>query len=552
MPGGTEVLVIDDDPWIRVLVERLLQSRGHRVRTAEDGAGAFAAIQGGFSGVIVLDVNLPDVDGSQLLRQLRTLAPEIPVILLTGQASTDLALDSIREGAFDFVEKVQLAQRLPVAVEHASRQLESASQASFAGIVARSSAMRAVFRAVQNAVASRVPVLVRGESGTGKELIARALHANGPRRDGPFVAINCAGIPDSLLEAELFGYERGAFTGATARKLGRFDLARQGTLFLDEIGDMPLGLQPKLLRVLQEGEFTRLGGVETLQADVRVVSATHRDLEEAVAAGRFREDLYYRLSVYTIALPPLRERHGDTIELARHFVRVCAAREGKPVIDLDPRVIELLQSYRFPGNVRELENLLAHAVVAARGPVLGIADLPPAFLRAVAAERRRPAREGDFEDSGSRPRPVLPEEPTSPDFRELERGMREATTREMHGADVAAGPRALPPMPPAPPPASPPAPPPAGLASGAPGPPTAAPAMPTPPASASAPASTESAAAGQVEAAPFPTLREVSRNHVSEALRVSAGNKAEAARLLGISRMTLYRMLKELELASDG
>jgi two-component system response regulator AtoC len=477
-----DVLVIDDDPWIRVLVERLLGARGYRVRSVADGTNALAVLREGFAGVVVLDVQLPDIDGTKLLRQIRLVAPEMPVILLTGQASTDLALDSIRDGAFDFVDKVQLAARLPDAVDHARTLVESAAQsAPFAGIVSRSAAMRGVFRSVQSALPSRVPVLIRGESGTGKELMARALHVNGPRRDGPFIAVNCAGIPDNLLEAELFGYEKGAFTGATARKLGRFDMARRGTLFLDEIGDMPLGLQPKLLRVLQEGEFVRLGGVETLTADVRVVSATHRALEEAVAVGRFREDLYYRLSVYTVNLPPLRDRAGDIPELARHFVRVCAAREGKPVVDLDPRVLELLSSYPFPGNVRELENLLAHAVVAARGTVLGIADLPQPFLRAVALERRRPSAHDEGEGE-----PLLHLEPT----------------------------RTPPPEP---------------------FEPARAPAYePRPP---------EPRATGR----PFPTLREVSRLHVMEALRVAGGNKAEAARLLGVSRMTLYRTLSDLE-----
>ncbi|MES2638009.1 MAG: sigma-54 dependent transcriptional regulator [Myxococcota bacterium] len=489
---GRDVLVIDDDPWIRVLVERLLGARGYAVRSVADGAGALAALNDGFEGVVVLDVNLPDIDGTRLLRQIRLAAPDMPVILLTGQASTDLALDSIRDGAFDFVDKVQLAARLPDAVDHARLQLESAAQsAPFAGIVARSASMRGVFRAVQSALPSRVPVLIRGDSGTGKELIARALHVNGPRRDGPFVAVNCAGIPDNLLEAELFGYEKGAFTGATARKLGRFDMARRGTLFLDEIGDMPMGLQPKLLRVLQEGEFVRLGGVETLSADVRVVSATHRDLEEAVAAGRFREDLYYRLSVYTVNLPPLRDRAGDIPELARHFVRVCAAREGKPVFDLDPRVMELLCSYRFPGNVRELENLLAHAVVAARGTLLGIADLPQPFLRAVALERRKPVAHDDPHDldvdARPEPRVLPPEEPPAHPIVEV----------PAHEPPEIARPTVVR----------------AGV--------------------------------------PFPTLREVSRQHVVDALRVAAGNKAEAARLLGVSRMTLYRTLKELEVPVD-
>ncbi len=475
-----DVLVIDDDPWIRMLIERLLGARGYRVRAVEDGAGARAAIRG-FIGVVVLDVNLPDADGSVLLKELRVLAPDAPIILLTGRPSTDLALASIQEGAFDFVDKVQVAERLPEAVDAARRQLEASATASFTGIIARSAAMRGVFRSLEHALPSRVPVLIRGDSGTGKELIARALHANGPRRDGPFVAINCAGIPDTLLEAELFGYERGAFTGATARKLGRFDLARGGTLFLDEIGDMPLALQPKLLRVLQEGEFARLGGVETLKTDVRVVSATHRALEDAVAAGRFREDLYYRLSVYTIGLPPLRDRTGDIPDLARHFVRTAATREGKTVADLEPRVLELLESYRFPGNVRELENLLAHAVVAARGPVLRLIDLPTTFLRAVSAERRvAETRTPDPEQAPVRVDPMLP---------------------------PAAEAQAPAPERPFPTPSTPPAP--------------------------------------TGEAIPFPTLRALQHLHVAEAMRRAGGNKVLASKMLGVSRMTLYRLLEE-------
>jgi DNA-binding NtrC family response regulator len=546
--AGQRVLVIDDDPWIRVLVERLLGTRGYEVVSAADGAGARAALAEGFDGVVVLDVNLPDVDGSQLLRQLRVAAPDMPVILLTGQASTDLALDSIREGAFDFLEKTQLTSRLPAAVDAAHQtRANSTASSSFAGIVARSPAMRAVFRAVQSALPSRVPVLVRGESGTGKELIARALHAEGPRRREPFVAINCAGFPDNLLEAELFGYERGAFTGATARKLGRFDLARRGTLFLDEIGDMPLGLQSKLLRVLQEGEFVRLGGVETIVADVRIISATHRDLEAAVAAGRFREDLYYRLSVYTVHLPPLRERTGDVAELARHFVRAFAAREGKAVTDLDPRVLELLDSYRFPGNVRELENLLAHAMVTTRGPVLGIADLPQAFLRAVALERRRPeAATAEPAPARIDPPLLVSETPprailaaSAPAELRLPRDETRAPVEEpsfpredMRAADL-----------PSP-----------DLAAPGEGPTAASAAGPWAPDARLPDARLPDPRAAEIRvpepARAFPTLREMERRHVDDALRVSAGNKTEAARLLGVSRMRLYRMLRDLGLAT--
>jgi len=388
-----QVLLIDDDPAIQVLVDRMLGKEAFQVTGVGTGADAMRRVAGGFDGVVLLDLGLPDCSGADLLPKLLTAAPTAPVIVLTGRGTTDLALDSLQRGAFDFIDKSQLARRLVPAVHAASERAAPARGGDrrgdpFQEIVTRSQAMREVFRVLKNALPSKIPILVLGESGTGKELIAQAIHHGGPRSGGPLVAVNCAGIPENLLEAELFGFEKGAFTGASQRKPGRFDQARGGTLFLDEIGELPMSVQAKLLRVLQEGEYQRLGGVETLKADVRIVSATHRDLVAEVQKSCFREDLYYRLAVFTIELPPLRERHGDVALLVDFFLRRATAREGKRVRAVDPMALDLLSGFSFPGNVRQLENLLSFAVVNCQGPVLSMADLPRSFLRAAAHERR--------------------------------------------------------------------------------------------------------------------------------------------------------------------
>ncbi len=474
----SSVLVVDDDATTRLLVGRRLEAAGFEVALASTGAQALEVVREGFNGVIVLDLMLPDRDGRQLLPILRERCPDNPVIILTGHGTADAALDSLREGAFDFLDKATLAERLLPTVKRASETTSGAQGSGEAGpdlilegIVARSPEMRAVSRSLQNALNSRVPVMIRGESGTGKELIAKAIHDHGPRRDGPFVAINCAAIPESLLEAELFGHERGAFTGAVGRKRGRFELARGGTLMLDEIGEMEPRIQAKLLRVLQNGEFQRLGGTETLIADVRIISATHRDLEAEVEAGRFREDLYYRMAVFSIHLPALRERTGDIALLVDHFLQDSARREGRVIEGIDPLARELLESYSFPGNVRELQNVLAYAVVSARGPTVSVSDLPVAFLRAVTMERHRAVR--------------VDQPPV-----ELGTGMAP-------GAALA------------------------------------------PLVEAALEVATEVGGADEV----FPTLAEVEGRHIAQALERAEGNKARAARMLGISRATLYRKL---------
>ncbi|NOY27951.1 MAG: sigma-54-dependent Fis family transcriptional regulator [Oligoflexia bacterium] len=467
-----QVLVVDDDATTRLLVGRRLERSGFGVQTASTAADALAAVQNGFRGVIVLDLMLPDRDGRELLPELRDLQPDNPVVILTSHGTADAALDSLSEGAFDFLDKATLAERLLPTVRSAAETLradgvdaDGNSDYGFKGIIARSPEMRAVRRSLENALESRVPVMIRGESGTGKELIARAVHDNGPRRGGPFVAVNCAAIPENLLEAELFGYERGAFTGAVGRKQGRFELAQGGTLMLDEIGELHPHLQAKLLRVLQNGEYQRLGGTQTLIADVRIISATHRVLETEVEAGRFREDLYYRMAVFTVQLPPLRERTGDLPLLIRYFLTAAAEREGKKLVGVDPLARELLESYSYPGNVRELQNVIAYAAVSARGSVVAMSDLPVSFLRAVSMERRKAGQ---------------------------------------NHANMVVD-------------------------------------------SSESSAKTASMAPVQHESVLFPTLARVEQQHVQRALERAGGNKAAAARLLGISRMTLYRKLEAID-----
>jgi two-component system response regulator AtoC len=480
------VLLVDDDPLVCALMHELLTHAGCSVESVGTGGEAIARVKQGFRGVMVLDVLLPDVDGTVVFEAVKRESADVPVVFLTGYGTTDVALSTIQSGAFDFMDKAHVTDRLAEVVETAFGSLVERPAATapgvddprpFAPIITRSPEMRAVFRSLDNALDSKVTVLIRGESGTGKELIATGIHAHGPRRDGPFITVNCASIPETLLEAELFGYERGAFTGAHARKLGRFEMAHRGTLFLDEIGELQPALQAKLLRVIQERSFQRLGGLQTLQSDVRILSATNRDLEEEVAAGRFREDLYYRLAVFTVHLPPLRDRTGDVPLLVTHFVGDVARREEKQVPQVDARAMELLASYRWPGNVRELENVISYAVVTAKASVLTIADLPPHFLRAVALARHGAAADGARGGAEA----------------EAATYHADSGSGSVHLGDLA---RVAPPL--------------------------------------------------RVDHQRFPTLAEVETQHIRAALAMAGQNKSRAASLLGISRTTLYRKLEEL------
>ena len=383
------ILIIDDEPVLTRLLDYNLSKHGFRVRSAHTGREGLAIVeQESFDGVILLDLRLPDENGLELVEPLIGANPTNRIIMMTAHGSIDAAVEATRKGAYDFLSKTDdLTGRLVVAVKNAFRDREMtqrvstyedevAGRGAFAQFVARSPQMRRVFDITAHTLDSRVTVLVTGESGTGKELVARALHLGGPRRAGPFVAVNCAGIPDSLLESELFGHERGAFTGAVAAKKGKFEAADGGTLFLDEIGEMPMHLQAKLLRVLQDRRIERLGGNQQREVDVRIISATHRNLNKMVEEGTLREDLFYRLSVFPIHLPPLREREGDVPLLADHFLRKYAAEEGKPITGIAPLAMRTLELHQYPGNVRELENIISRGVVVANGPRLTLTDLP--------------------------------------------------------------------------------------------------------------------------------------------------------------------------------
>jgi DNA-binding NtrC family response regulator len=378
-----EILIVDDyEQLVKFLSERLT-SEGYIVHTASRGKDALAIIESGFFGPCLVDVRLPDIGGLELLDQIKKVNPNIPVIFITAHATIDLAIEATKKGAFDFIAKgSDLLKRLNVAVKNAMERLQMQEQlvslqkklggaeGKFEDFITASPKMEAILGTLDAVVNSAVTVLIEGESGTGKELVARGIHARGSRRDKPFVAVNCAGIPETLLESEMFGYEKGAFTGALTRKQGKFEVANGGTLFLDEVGELSKVLQAKLLRVLQDNTFERVGGNEPIRVDVRVIAATNRDLREEVKKGNFREDLYYRLSAFPVRLLPLRERPEDIPILAQHFLRKFAQEEGKEVVGFEPSAMTLLREYSFPGNVRELQNIVRHAVLLARGNVL--------------------------------------------------------------------------------------------------------------------------------------------------------------------------------------
>ncbi|HUF22967.1 MAG TPA: sigma-54 dependent transcriptional regulator [Vicinamibacterales bacterium] len=378
---SSTVLLVEDKDSLRTMLRLALERDGHTVIEAVDERSARAALAGKLPGVVLSDLKLPDGDGFGVLRAAKELDAALPVIVMTAYGRIEDAVAAMREGALDFLPKPVDPDHLALIVARALEQRrlvteniilrdELAQRRGAPQIVGEAESLRRVQTALHRAAETDTTVLLEGESGTGKELFARTLHALGSRAEAPFVAINCAAIPENLLESELFGYEKGAFTGANARKPGKFELAHTGTLFLDEIGDLPLNLQAKLLRALEERRFERLGGTASIQVDVRLVTATNRGLKAAVGARRFREDLYFRLSVFPITIPPLRERREDIGLLARFFVeRVCRDMK-KPVLGITPAALEALEQYHWPGNVRELQNCLERAVILSDGDLL--------------------------------------------------------------------------------------------------------------------------------------------------------------------------------------
>jgi two-component system, NtrC family, response regulator AtoC len=389
------VLIADDEINIRRVLEAILKRDGYDVVTAANGEEALARMGRGIHTVIT-DLKMPGIDGMTLLRRLSVDHPDVPVVMITAHGSVENAVEAVKLGAFDYVEKPfdqeQIRQIVAKALKtHAlSRRDPSPEEAGTRGrfrLVGDSSAIRQIFAIIEKVANTPSTVLITGESGTGKELIARALHENSSRHEGPFIKINCAAIPKTLMESELFGYEKGAFTGAVGAKPGRFELAHGGTLFLDEIGEIPVEMQVKLLRVLQESEFERVGGIKTIKVDVRLVTATNRDLAAEIATGGFREDLYYRLNVVPIHLPPLRERREDIPLLVSHFITKFNDRLRKEITHIEPQAVERLVSYNWPGNIRELENVIERTMLFCEGSVIRLANLPADLLGAPVEER---------------------------------------------------------------------------------------------------------------------------------------------------------------------
>jgi two-component system nitrogen regulation response regulator GlnG len=401
------LLLIDDDPALTPgQVHQAFPAPVHRVEVAASGAEGLERISARPPDVILLDLGLPDQSGLEVYQQIRRLDARIPVIFVTVAKGADAAIEAMKQGAYDYLFKPldpnQLKRVVGEALEVARRMREPAVVAETAAdadvdgaIVGACPALREVYKAIGRVAAQDVPVLITGESGTGKELVARAIYQHGPRAKAPFLALNSAAIPEPLLESELFGHEKGAFTGADRKRIGKFEQVNGGTLFLDEVGDMPLALQAKLLRVLQEQAFERVGGNERVRTDVRLIAATHRDLKTWSEQGKFRPDLYYRLNVFTIHLPPLRERGDDLAVLVLHFVRRFSRELGREVQEVAPEALARLRAYSWPGNIRELQSVLKQALLQARGTTLLLAYLPALAAEPAGSVPVSPSAEDD-------------------------------------------------------------------------------------------------------------------------------------------------------------
>lgn len=401
--GKDTVFIVDDEPEVLDSLSVLFTSLGYRVQTAASGAEAVVAFEKEPQPVVICDYSLPDAKGTDLLRKFREVSPEVQMIVLTGKGTIDIAVSAMKAGVFDFLTKpvdpghlLELTKRagqLYSALAENRSLKEEVRRISENLIVGQHPLIQNLYRLIHTVAPTDATVLVEGESGTGKELVARLIHKRSPRADSPFVAVDCGAIPESLLESELFGYERGAFTGATSRKHGRFERANGGTLFLDEVTSLPLSSQAKLLRVLQDKMIERLGGNKAVPIDVRLIAATNLDLDETVANNEFREDLYYRLNIVKIKIPPLRERASDIPVLAEHFIQKHRAKVNSHVFGISKEALKALMEHTWPGNVRELENAIEHSLIMAKDSTIMIHDLPPlsdtqkSFSRLDEAER---------------------------------------------------------------------------------------------------------------------------------------------------------------------
>jgi two-component system, NtrC family, response regulator AtoC len=399
------ILIVDDEPSLRKVLAAMLRRAGYGVQTAEDGHAAVRALEENAFDLVVSDLRMPGMDGIELLGWCRNRYPGLPVVLITAHGTVDSAVEAIKLGAHDYVTKpfdqdeLQAVIKKGLATEERGRKsLQPEGATGRFDIIGRTPAMESIFDMITKVARSPTTVLVSGESGTGKELVARALHEQSDRADGPFIQLNCGAIPDNLFESELFGHEKGAFTGAVTARPGRFELADGGTLFLDEVGELPRDMQVKLLRVLQDRRFERVGGVRSLQVDIRLIAATNRDLAAEVRAGRFRDDLYYRLNVVPIALPALRERPDDIPLLVRHFISRFNERLDRAVEGVTPHAMAALLAWRWPGNIRELENLIERAVLLAEGTTVTASDLSGLDGAAVAEDTNADVEEMGLKD----------------------------------------------------------------------------------------------------------------------------------------------------------
>ena len=382
-----KILVVDDERSHRQMIEAVLSAEGYEIAQADNGQAAIDAVAEKFYDLVIMDIRMPELGGIEALKKIKAISPGIPILIMTAYASVGTAVDALKSGASDYLTKPLDIEELKLLVAKTLRihQLEEENiylkerlndRFDFSNIIGQSPAMNKLFETMALVAPSEATALIIGESGTGKELIANAIHQNSPRKDRPFIKVNCAALPETLLESELFGHEKGSFTGAIARKQGRFQLAHKSSIFLDEIAEMAPATQAKILRVLQELEFEPLGSTQSIKVDTRVIAATNKNLEEEIAAGRFREDLYYRLNVVVLDVPPLRERREDIPYLADFFLKRYADKNRRLIQGFTPRATDLLMRYDWPGNVRELENIIERAVIMSRAEVITPLELP--------------------------------------------------------------------------------------------------------------------------------------------------------------------------------
>ena len=402
------VLIADDEANLRKVLRTLLEREGHKAMTVGDGAAALEIVKSGGVDILITDLKMPGMSGLELLQAVKQLEPGLPVIVITAHGTVDTAVSALKNGAFDYVTKPFDKEELKLAVHKAAAVRQSGHhrlqdvgdpRGRFR-IIGQSARMQEVYKVIEKVAATPSTVLITGESGTGKELVASALHESSPRKGKPFIKVNCGAIPKDLMESEFFGYEQGAFTGAVGAKPGRFELADGGTLFLDEIGEIPNAMQVKLLRALQESEFERVGGVRTIHVDVRLVAATNRDLVAEIAAGHFREDLYYRLNVVPVALPALRERHEDVPLLVENFLEKYNKRLNKQVTHFTEAALEVLERHAWPGNIRELENVVERTLLFSDSPEIDVVDLPEEMRRGLELTPRLPRTDANMSVEG--------------------------------------------------------------------------------------------------------------------------------------------------------